>query len=548
MRYLSVLIVCTLFSGSAFAQCISGNCTSGEGTYVYSNGAKYKGQFEDGKISGNGSFYFSNGNIYHGQWQNHERHGHGKMIFVSGDIYEGDFVLNDFEGIGIYYYHTGDRYQGQWNANAPHGEGIYSFADGSVYTGDFSQGKFFGQGKIRYADGSQYEGAWKYNKRHGKGTLYSPDGQMVAGVWEAGELRNRKLQLEANNTPSEFNSDNQKMRDCNRVDCMDGVGYFTYSDGTKYTGEFKQGRPEGQGVIVYPNGDRYEGGFRYHAFSGEGTMFFANGQVVAAVWEGGVPKKYLEKKEKLEEITAMTEHSEDVKIWALVVGVSGYNHMPALKYTDDDAYQVYAFLKSPEGGALPDDQVKILIDEDATKEKITESMKSLFLKADENDVIMMYFSGHGLEGSFLPYNFDGYNNVLSHKELVHIFDASKAKHKVCFADACHSGSLLAMKSPLTTSLERYYNSFDSSNGGTAFLMSSKSEEVSLETSGLRQGIFSHYLIRGLKGEADLDSDKIVNINELYQYTNQHVRDYTQNRQTPSLAGSFDRTMPVAMIR
>ena len=77
--------------------------------------------------------------------------------------------------------------------------------------------------------------------------------------------------------------------------------------------------------------------------------------------------------------------------------------MPPLRYTDDDAYQVYAFLKSPEGGALPDKQVRILIDEQATRQNILDAMRTIFLRADENDVVMFYFSGHGLKGaSFIP--------------------------------------------------------------------------------------------------------------------------------------------------
>ena len=40
-------------------------------------------------------------------------------------------------------------------------------------------------------------------------------------------------------------------------------------------------------------------------------------------------------------------------------------------------------LKSPEGGAVPDEQIDILVDEAATRENILKSMRNLFLKADE---------------------------------------------------------------------------------------------------------------------------------------------------------------------
>ncbi len=79
-------------------------------------------------------------------------------------------------------------------------------------------------------------------------------------------------------------------------------------------------------------------------------------------------------------------------------------------------------------------------------------------------------------------------------------------------------------------------------------MSSKAEETSLESSGLRQGVFSHFLIRGLKGEADKNSDKVVTIQELFDFVFGNVRDYAGNRQSPVLKGTYDPMMPVAVLR
>jgi len=231
----------------------------------------------------------------------------------------------------------------------------------------------------------------------------------------------------------------------------------------------------------------------------------------------------------------------------MVIGISSYNHMPTLRFTDDDAYQFYAFLKSPEGGAVPDDQISVLIDEDASKDKILKSMESLFKKADANDVVLMYFSGHGLDGSFIPNDFDGYNNAIAHRDILTIFENSAAKHKICIADACHSGSLMASRS-MSGDLANYYESFDNSASGTALLLSSKKEEVSLEYKGLRQGVFSHFLIRGLKGEANTNKDKIVSVEELYDYVASSVTDYTNHMQNPTLAGDFNPSTPIAMIR
>ena len=79
-------------------------------------------------------------------------------------------------------------------------------------------------------------------------------------------------------------------------------------------------------------------------------------------------------------------------------------------------------------------------------------------------------------------------------------------------------------------------------------MSSKGEEYSLEDSGLRSGVFSHFFIKGLKGPADNDSSGIISIEEIFQYTYRNVRMYTGNIQTPLLLGTFDKRMPVGAVR
>jgi uncharacterized caspase-like protein len=220
-----------------------------------------------------------------------------------------------------------------------------------------------------------------------------------------------------------------------------------------------------------------------------------------------------------------------------------------LRYTDDDAYRMYAFLKSPEGGALADDHIKVLIDEEATREAILDNMKILFNKAKSNDLVLLYFSGHGLKGSFLPIDYDGYENKLNHDEINAVLQSCQAKYKLCIADACHSGSLLAMKgASAENTLKTYYESLANAKSGTALIMSSKSEESSLEASGLRQGVFSHFLIRGLKGEADENNDMVVSVKELFEFVETQVGSYTGRRQTPVLKGDYDPNMTVSVRR
>lgn len=543
------------------AECLSGNCWDGKGAFQYPSGAKYIGQFEKGFIHGQGTLYFSTGHVYVGNWVWQYREGEGKFTFNNGDEYVGQFKKSKFHGKGIMRYHNGDVYKGAWKNSLPNGIGEYSFSSGAQYSGNFADGQFDGQGIMYYTDGSTYTGTWKASERNGTGTLVLSNGKKKTGLWDNGKLiAAEEKPLASAPSPPAYEPDNSNTasqstvttgfeRDCNTEYCRDGVGTYYYTDGSKYVGEFKYGYPEGKGKIYYSNGDVYEGSWANHAPNGPGVIYFASGKARGGLWRNGKMVGEMKPvREQVKEKAVTINYSEEVKIWAVIVGVGRYKHMPALRYTDDDAYKMYAFLKSVEGGSLTDDQVKILVDEDATRMNVLTTVHNTLLKADENDVILFYFSGHGLEGSFLPVDYDGYNNRILHEEIRDLMKKSKANQKVVFADACHSGSILAMKAPVKQTLDRYYAAFEKTNSGMALMMSSKGEEYSLEDGGLRSGIFSYFLIKGLKGAADRNRDKIVTIGELFSYVKHTVVEYTAGAQTPTLSGVFDDEMPVAVRR
>jgi hypothetical protein len=529
------------------AQCLTGNCQNGSGTFRYPNGSKYTGRFVNGM-----------------------REGQGKLILQDGRVYEGPFTRNRMQGnSGTMVYTNGDKYIGQWANDQPNGTGTYYFKSKERYEGGFRDGDFDGQGTMHYPDGAYYSGAWRGSRKHGQGKLVTPDGRVTQGTWSSGKPLNttstqvastgeakpdaggsRPPTTKPSGKPSN-KPDAGGSRNCNTVFCRTGQGYYDYPDGSRWVGEFKDGLPNGKGICYYSNNDRYEGEWAKNAPNGEGIMYFSSGRVYGAVWMNGSPVKELDSREQIPSDPVRMEGSQNVRIWAVIVGVGRYTSMPSLKFTDDDAYRFYSFLKSPEGGALPDNQIAVLVDESATRENILKTMRDYFLRADANDVVLFYFSGHGLEGCFLPVDFDGYNNRLRHDEIKKVLNQSKAKHKLCIADACHSGSLnmgLAAKGPAPVTLERYYQAFEEADAGIALLMSSKAEELSLEDHGLRQGVFTYYLMRGLKGQADSNGDYIVSIRELYKFVYVKVREYTANVQTPVLTGDYDDAMPVALRR
>jgi hypothetical protein len=485
-----VLLLGSFFTGNS--QCIKGNCQNGNGVYIFSSGAKYHGSFSQGTL-----------------------HGHGKCFFTNGDIYVGQWYKNVRQGKGVFKSNNGIEYQGEFRHNKMHGKGILVFNDGSSFSSVFELGHPVGEGIFKDTDGRENVGQLQ-------------EGQFV-GTEKMAE--NSKVEI-------------QSLRDCNKVDCRDGTGTYTFADGSYYEGDFQNGRPFGIGTCYYSNGDKYMGDWKLNAPDGTGTMWYKNKSSMKGFWVNGKIKRTSQTQINFPE----KKNGKRVDIYAVIVGVARYTEFEALKYTDDDAYRMYAFLKSPEGGAVPDENIRILIDESAIAKNIEKSIDEVVTLADENDVIITYFAGHGLNGSFIPYDCNGYQNQLKYENVKSKLALARAKQKLCIVDACYSGSLLAMKSPMMESLNLFYNQLSDSNGGTAFLMSSKEEEFSLESRGLRQGIFSHFLIEGLKGKADKNANKIITINELYNFVQREVSSYSGDAQNPILAGQFDKNMPVGLIR
>jgi len=498
-------------AASSASGCISGNCENGYGTYKYSDGAQYIGEFKNGLSHGQGSVNYPNGAKYIGELRDHKLNGRGTMYYADDTHWSG--VWKDDEKV------TGTEYTvGCLSGDCFNGKGVYVYDNGTRYEGEFKNGLIEGYGVSKFYNGDEYTGLWKNHKIDGEGFYRYADGTTKVGIWREGS----------------FVGTVSATKGCISGDCDNGFGILVYNDG-RYTGDFKAGKPEGQGTLIWSDGNKYTGAWKNGLAHGYGTMYNKDGSVVSG---------YYEKNQKVEKI----DQTPTPKIWAVVVGVAFYHHINSLRYTKDDAYRMYAFLKSPEGGALPDNQIQILVDEDARRDNIVQAIRKIFGQAGKDDLVLFYFSGHGMPGAFLPYDFDGESNYLYHEQISQVLKDCSAKYKVCIADACHSGSLEARQRGLSNNLEAFYDVLKKSTGGTALIMSSKAEETSIEFNSFRQGVFTYYLIQGLKGAADSDADKIVTIKELFNYVQREVRNYTSYQQNPVLSGTFDTNMPLGLIR
>ena len=172
--------------------------------------------------------------------------------------------------------------------------------------------------------------------------------------------------------------------------------------------------------------------------------------------------------------------------------------------------------------------VYLLTNEQATVDNILSTTEKVFKKAKPQDIVVFFFSGHGGKGLFLAYD-----DNLSFTRLREVFAKCKARNKIIMADACHSGSLRQSGSSKQPSM-----------GNVMVFLSSRTDETSLEKPSMRNGYFTHNLLKAMKGRADVNKNRIITAKELYDYVSTNVVTSTKDKQHPVMWGNFKDDMPV----
>ena len=75
-------------------------------------------------------------------------------------------------------------------------------------------------------------------------------------------------------------------------------------------------------------------------------------------------------------------------------------------------------------------------------------------------------------------------------------------------------------------------------------LSSRSNETSIERRDMKNGFFTTYLQKGLRGGADANRDRTITAKELFDYVHKGVTKLSLNKQHPVMWGKFNNNMPV----
>lgn len=255
--------------------------------------------------------------------------------------------------------------------------------------------------------------------------------------------------------------------------------------------------------------------------------------------------------------------SPSAQKWAVVVGISQYrdSRIAGLRYATADARAFYDWLILPRGGAYAPSRVRLLLDQGATAQNIRNALFNWLKQALAEDMVTIYFAGHGSPESpdslnnlfLLPYDVN-YADIASTGFPMWDIEAAlkrfiRAKKVVVIADACHSGGVgqsfdVARRNsrgveinPIGSGLQNLSQLAD----GIAVISASDDKQYSQESKqwGEGHGVFTYYLLQGLRGEADYNRDGQVTLGELIPYLSEKVRRETKNAQSPTVAGKFD---------
>lgn len=203
--------------------------------------------------------------------------------------------------------------------------------------------------------------------------------------------------------------------------------------------------------------------------------------------------------------------------WALVIGISKFQDSSInLKYPAKDAEDFRNYLIN-EGHFQPD-HVHLITNEQATRENIIAEIGDRWLPrvANPDDLVLIYLSSHGspskadVRGTnyLVAHNTDKnslYATGIAMPELCKMVkDRVHSDRVVLLLDACHSGAA----TPAAKGIFRQAN-FDADiiaqGTGQLVICSSEPSQISWESNKYPNGVFTHYLIEGLRKQGDKTS-------------------------------------------
>ncbi len=241
----------------------------------------YKGRFNTQKEkNGKVKSIFKNDSTLTGTWENNKLiNGDGYFNGKNGYVYKGHITNGNANGYGLVYYgdpNYGDTFKGYFNDGVPISGTYYWHSIGATYTGKFCGNNKCGYGTYKRKDGSVYNGNFDSATNHfnGNGTMTYSNGKKFVGVWKGGKP-------------------------------LSGSGAYTTNQNDFFVGNYANGQPTGKGKFIWAEGNEISGEW----INGTCAVFEAkNSEIITARNE---KRKALEKEELAQAERLRKQREED---------------------------------------------------------------------------------------------------------------------------------------------------------------------------------------------------------------------------------------------
>ena len=236
---------------------------------------------------------------------------------------------------------------------------------------------------------------------------------------------------------------------------------------------------------------------------------------------------------------------------ALLIGVEGYEKVPALKFVGNDVRRL-AESFSDRCGFEVVQVIDTAVDESVEqigptthRDALMKIIEDWIAGMDDTDTAVLYFSGHGFldaEGKLYlaALNCDAKDPVPGGVPVAWLreqLSKCPARRKILLLDACHAGASKSVDLGKATAKAFAVEMRKLTDVET--LASCSTDEESVLWPGKRQSLFTYWLSEAAKGHADADADGRVTMDELAEYVGRNVArtaEVLEHRQTPTRLG------------
>jgi hypothetical protein len=255
--------------------------------------------------------------------------------------------------------------------------------------------------------------------------------------------------------------------------------------------------------------------------------------------------------------------------YALVIGISQFHYheggLNNLQYADADARAVYQFLQTPGGGRFSSENILLLMNAQATVTRVRDALVNFIARPGPDDLLLIFLASHGDSDPYAQQNLYFLmhdtqvdrmpDTALAMRDFQMLLQQNvRARRLVLLIDTCHSAGVTGARGEMARGIRNnlvnlYVEKLLYREEGSAIITSSDINEISRESPnwGGGHGVFTYYLLEGMRGKADENADHLVTVGELFRFVRLKVRLETQFLQNPRMLAGANEELTLAAV-